>query len=508
MIPKRFLAVAVLLFARPALPVYAQDVPKAPPAASAGDHPGTDTEPAPPKMVFTYPCAFAFADGKPYEERVTDFECDYIHASVKGGKDYFNKLPTLAAQKAFLEDAIGRADDAHGEYIKKIGEILLKTDPAKVPKSLPAVERMKKIGALNVELSTGVFAAAKPFLWPARESESYVEKTAGSWPASWRPYIQPIYDRSRELSGMVQESEKKIIDQASARLDAKLAAAMKAGQLVKKAGEEPGALNQLFDGGGVAVAEAAAPAQAGAKGPPKSGADVVNAVPIRVSDLKAAPPPIPKDDDEREQRNYFARGPAAAAQRLKDDANIALWHAFGQTQTVGDPYGKADLAFHQKGESCAVASQAEAMKARGKDVKVEDLAKEGLEKGYFVEYANATGGREGGTPWGNLDSLLRDHGVAAQSVMKATPAQLEKAVRGSGDAIVAVYAKAFWADKDMPDGSTHAVYVTGMEVDKKTGAVRGYYFNDTGTGEAARFVSADEFLKSWTKRMVILDAKK
>lgn len=506
MIPKRFLAFAVLFLALTPL-AHAKDEP--PSLEGLELPPPSPIQLEPAKMVFTYPCTFAFADGKPYEERVTDFECDFIHASVKGGKDYFNKMPTLAAQKAFLEDVIGRADSAHGDYIREVGEILSKTDPAKVPKGLPAAERMKRIGALNVELSTGVFAAAKPFLWPARASESYVETTAGSWPASWRPYIQPIYDRAGELSGMVRESEMKVIDQASARLDAKLAAAMKAGQLVKKAGSEPGALNQLFDGGGVAVAEAVpAGGAAGPKAPVHAGADVEGAVPLRISDLKAAPPPIPKDEDEREQRNYFARGPAAAAQRLKDDANISLWHAFGQTETVGSPYHKAELAFHQKGESCAVAAQAQAMRARGKDVKVEDLAREGYEKGYFVEYANASGSRVGGTPWGNLDSLLKDHGVSSESLLKATPDQLQKAVRGSGDAIVAVYAKAFWSDPDMPDRSTHAVYVTGMEVDKKTGAVRGYYFNDTGTGEAARFVSAEVFNSSWTKRMVVLDAKK
>jgi hypothetical protein len=395
----------------------------------------------------------------------------------------------------------------------KVAALLLETDPDKVPKTvkvagktapMPAAERMTRIGAMNILLSTGVFAAAEPFLWPAREQESYVEKTAGSWPASWRPYIQPIYDRSAQLEGMVKEDERKIIDQASAALESKL---KKSGLALaaKRAGGEPSALNELFDGGARGIAAAAGPPD----GKVVDGARVVVGVPAApLSDLKSAAPPIPADEAERDQRNYFARGTAAAAKRLKDDAAITMWHAFGQTETIGDPYGKASLIIHQKGPSCAVASQFEAMRARGKDVKIEDLAREGLDKGYYVDYETASGNREGNTPWGHLDSLLNDHGVKSSSLVDATPQQLDQAVRRTGDAIVYVYVKDFWNDPAEPAHSSHAVYLTGEEVDK-SGKVRGYYVNDTGTGEAARFISADDFNKVWTKHLVTLqDAPK
>lgn len=512
MSPKRILAAVLCASVFAAGPGFTQvqggsvtgaPAPQAPPAAA-----GADAEPAPPKLVFTYPCAFAFADGKPYETRVMDWECDFIHASVKGGNKAFNELPTLAAQKAFLEDVIERADDAHNGYIKKIAELIKKTDPDQVPKTLPTAKRMERIAALNVQLSTGVFAAAKPFLWPERADQSYVEKTAGSWPPSWKPYIQPIYDRSGQLSGLVFESEMKIIDKAAADMDRKIAAATAAAAKVK--GPAGGvALNQMFDAetarAALAVpvpAPAPAPGPDGAPAAPPVKAQVGQPLPP-VSDLKAAPPPIPQDQDERTQRNYFSRGTEAALQRLKDDGQIAVWHVLGQSVTVGDPHGKSGLNFHQEGESCDVSAQAQALRARGQTVDIEALAKEGVAKGYYVDYALSSGRREGGTPWDHLDSLLKDHGVASTSVKHATPEQLDRAIRSSGDAIVIVRVKTFWKDPEMPEGASHAVYVTGMEVGRD-GKALGYYVNDTGTGEAARFVPAPVFQKSWMNRFVSL----
>ncbi|MDE2143491.1 MAG: hypothetical protein KGJ84_13880, partial [Elusimicrobia bacterium] len=365
-------------------------------------------------------------------------------------------------------------------------------------------ERMKKIGELNVLLSTGVFAAAHPFLWPPREEQSYVEKTAGSWPESWRPYLQPIYDRSGQLSGMVQADEIAIIDKASAAMDRKLTVlAKKQGGLKGGLGridKDPSALDRAFDGGGEhIIEEIPEPGPKGAAG--RVGVTVGKPV-VPVTDLQVAvPPSIPTDPKARDQRNYFARGPEAAALRLKDDAMVTLWHATGQTVTLGDPKARAGLIFHQEGPSCAVATQYEAMKARGQDVKIADLAKEGRDKGYYLDYALTSGSRVGGTPWGNLDSLLNDHGVKAVAIDEATPKQLDTAVARTGDAIVYVYVKKFWNDPNVGDRDTHAIYVTGAEVDKG-GHVRGYYVNDTGTGEAARFISAVEFNKVWTKNLV------
>lgn len=474
---------------------------------NGGANPGPDIDPGPIKLTFTYPCTFAYADGKPYENRVMDYECDYMHASLKNADKSFDRLPTLAAQKAFLGSVIETADAAHNTYIQNVAAAIEKTDPSKLPKTLTQTQRLARIAASNVELNTAVFAAAEPFLWPPREGETYVQKTAGSWPRSWDPYIQPLYERAGQLQDLVRESEMHLIDKASADLEKSLRA--KALTKAIERAKAPGgaaALDGVFDGGAGRGNLADGPlGWNGAAGTIRANnrASVVNAMPIPISDLKSLPPPIPKSESAREQRNYFARGVTAGMARLKDDARIGTWHAFGLTTTIGDPSGKASLIFSQEGPSCAVASQAEALNARGDKVPVDQLAREGYDKGYFVDYETASGGRDGGTPWQSVNSLLKDHGVKTENVSNATSHDLDQALRRSPehDAIVYVKVKMFWNDPNVPEGATHAVYMTGEEVEPN-GTVRGYYINDTGQGEAARFVSAADFDKVWLKQMV------
>jgi hypothetical protein len=83
---------------------------------------------------------------------------------------------------------------------------------------------------------------------------------------------------------------------------------------------------------------------------------------------------------------------------------------------------------------------------------------------------------------------------------------LKKAVSERGEAIVAVKTREFWNDNSFPESAYHAIYITGAEVDL-IGRVRGYFVNDTGRGEAARYVPAEEFEKSWDGLLVTIDGK-
>ena len=103
-------------------------------------------QPKPIVLYFTYPCTFAYTDGAPYETRIMDWQCDYIHASVYGGNRTFNSMPTLASQRAFLEQIIPIADAAHNKYIASVSEILKNSDPAQISDALTPPQRLEGLG--------------------------------------------------------------------------------------------------------------------------------------------------------------------------------------------------------------------------------------------------------------------------------------------------------------------------------------------------------------------------
>jgi len=339
------------------------------------------------RLSFHYPCTFVYEDGKPYEERVMDFQCDYMHASIKNADESFNALPTPEAQKAFLRSASRDADAAHIVYIKDIAALIKETDPATIPKGLTRVGRMERLESFVQYVSTKSLEISGPFLWPPRQMETYLEKTSGPWPSSWSPYLQPIYAHVAGLVALIRAEQKAMIDKTSAELDKKMLriSGQDVSEVTNRTGVDVAALEKLFDGSrarGVVVE-----AGGGAKRARAGGGAARSSVPV-ASDLQVAQPPdIPHSEAERSQRNYFARGVRAGLQRLKDDAAVAIRREAGETRTRGNPYGRASLIILQKGPSCSVAAQYEALRARRKEVEIEPLVKEGHDKGYYASAA-------------------------------------------------------------------------------------------------------------------------
>ena len=457
-----------------------------------------DSKPVSSKLVFTYPCRFAYADGKSYEGQVLDYQCDYMHATIaprQGADDFFNKLPSLAAQRTFLENAIGHADAAHDKYIMDVATLLKETgqDGATIlNQGLPRAKKLDKLVKLQDKLWTQAVEISKPFLWPPREQPSYVQPTAGFWPPTWMPYLQPVFDHWKsKLEGNIQAGQKTLIDEAQARAEA----------LEKTIPLCPdvGIFNQFYDGVqfppmvNAIVAEVIGPRVPLTVSPG-------GAVPI--SDLKTAEPPIPKDNNKRSERNYFSRSITEGVKRLEDDLTIRAWQTLGITHTVGKPYGKLRHIVEQKGLSCSIWAQAWALLARDHRVDIKDLAEEAYLKGYYVEYKTVGDEQAGGTPFVHLNSLLKDHNVPNTLILgNAEQKDLDASLRATGDAIVTVTAKLFWNDSSLSDAESHAVYITGGEMDNK-GKFWGYYVNDTGYGEAGRFVSAELFLRAWEHNLV------
>jgi hypothetical protein len=186
----------------------------------------------------------------------------------------------------------------------------------------------------------------------------------------------------------------------------------------------------------------------------------------------------------------------------KETERIAALRDAGKTSTIGDPGGRAQYVFRQTGGTCALASQAQ-IYAESHGIKPTRAAMRQIEDEFFAK-ASATkqfngnsadpkqrwdGGGTNAEHLGNmLDTPLKKHYLAKDEELLA-------AVSRGKMVMISANTGLLWNDQRHMSGG-HIVVITGAEVDQ-AGALLGYYINDTGTGEAARFVSAKQFMPAW-----------
>jgi len=458
------------------------------------------------KLVFTYPCAFAYADGKLYEAKVARHVCDYMHASLQDAARTFNSLPTLAAQKEMLQSVTRVADADYAQYMKGKAALLAETDPALISNRLPPMKAMLDIESLRRLIESQGVQISTPFLWPAPPAymqKSYLDPEAGKFKESWNPYVGDFVRRDETLVAKSREFESELIRRTDKAAEGRLRASL----LAKAVNEglspraAAAALTHLFDGSGGAAQASSAGADPVAA--PSGLARWTAPFKGRLGLPASLPPPVPNDGVQDAKRGYFARGSEAGLKRIDDDAKIAVWHALGWSQTLGDPAAAVPYIIVQKGPTCAIGAQYEALRARGVSIGIKPLVQEALDKGYYAEYGLASGFRAGGTFIADSNALLRDHQVPSRLIMKATPRDIEISIAEGQGALAVVREREFWSEPYQPESAAHTIYVSGAEIDPQ-GRVLGYYVNDTGTGEAMRYVSASDFKKAWTGILVSL----
>ncbi len=186
----------------------------------------------------------------------------------------------------------------------------------------------------------------------------------------------------------------------------------------------------------------------------------------------------------------------------EETKKIAKLRAAGKTATIGDPGGRAQYVFPQTGGTCALAAQAQ-IYAEAHGIKPTRAAMEQIEAEFFVK-ASVTKQFNGNSDdpnqrWNGDGTNVENIGNMLDTPIKkhylAKDEELFAAVSRGKMVMIVANAGLLWNDKRrMSKG--HAVVVTGAEVDS-AGALLGYYINDTGTNEAARFVSAKQFLPAW-----------
>ncbi len=173
---------------------------------------------------------------------------------------------------------------------------------------------------------------------------------------------------------------------------------------------------------------------------------------------------------------------------------------------IGDPEGcrrfthkQGDNPYGMKG-TCGIVSCEDVLRRFGINVT------EGTLAGYALRHdlCTVTPGRpelSGGTSAKDQERILRDHGVPARAVSGGTLERLAEQV-GTGHGVIAeVNAGVLWNNvRHLGDGSSnHAITVTGVARDPASGKVLGFYINDSGRGDAGRFVDAAVMQQAWVK---------
>jgi len=172
----------------------------------------------------------------------------------------------------------------------------------------------------------------------------------------------------------------------------------------------------------------------------------------------------------------------------------------------GDVSQFADLN-HQQGENvygyqedCGLVSVQDVLGQFGQSVTESDVVEHAITHGECVTDASGGPANDGGTSPQSQAQILNDYGVPAHQESGQSLEDLSSQVEQGHGVIASVNAGYLWDDKTyIGNGhdNNHAVTVTGVARDPLTGAVQGFFINDSGDGHSGQFVSAATMEKAW-----------
>jgi hypothetical protein len=171
---------------------------------------------------------------------------------------------------------------------------------------------------------------------------------------------------------------------------------------------------------------------------------------------------------------------------------------------VGDVPG--DAAFnHRQGDNpehwagdCGLVSVQDVLQQFGLHLTEADVVAHAL--AHAECQANpAAADQSGGTRPSQDAQILADYGIPARVLSGLTMTQLAEQVEQGRGVIIGVNCGVLWqVPEDVGDGSVnHAVTVTGVALDPRTGSIQGFYLNDSGNGKSAEFVGAVLMRVAW-----------
>lgn len=488
-----------------------------------------------------YVCDYIGVDGEDYSAAIEAEQQGMDKDSLKRLGVKINDEPRPASQNvrefnksAFSdqEDVLRFSRQAYADYRSALSKFLKRTNPRWIQNhplkvQLAMVSRDIAFYYLEIHLTH----VLRPFLGKEIVAKYFSNAKEGvrqnTW--HWKPYLKPIQNRETELQKIRNQATQTYLRQ-------------KRSEIAKELGTKYGAkFDANYDASEAAV---------DLRYPKKELNPLIlkqtSHIVIKASLVTVKTPPspafLPNNIDEIGKRNYFRRtfsfdlkDPkhktvntgvlSMGLDRISKEAKVAIWHALGLTQTVGNPEQKVPLVFEQYNGTCGIAALTQYMRAHGQKVTVQELSRLSRDRGLSY-FGGDNPSAWGGTPQENTGRAAKFYGDSVNGSFwmqflqgskngKPNPdpyydpylrrfqsgdqKRLENAIRSHQGAIVTVSSNILWgaAGYPGPAGPDHDVYVTGEEVNKATHKIIGYYINDSGTGEGGRFVDAKTFLRAW-----------
>jgi hypothetical protein len=171
---------------------------------------------------------------------------------------------------------------------------------------------------------------------------------------------------------------------------------------------------------------------------------------------------------------------------------------------IGDVPGLASFN-HRQGDNpqhlqadCGLVSVEDVLRQFGTQVSEGDVVTHALQRGECTVVPEAAG-QSGGTAPSQDARILMDYGVPSRVESGQTLAHLATQVEHGQGVIIGLNCGILWqVPDDVGVGAVnHAVTVTGVARDPRTGKIQGFYINDSGNGKSGEFVSAVVMRVAW-----------
>jgi hypothetical protein len=175
----------------------------------------------------------------------------------------------------------------------------------------------------------------------------------------------------------------------------------------------------------------------------------------------------------------------------------------GEAVVIGDVHGHAGYNHHQGENSlgylgdCGLVSCGDVLNQFGVEVSEDDVVRHAAAVGECATDGDPADA--GGTTFGDQVQVLADYGIPAHTEQDDSLEDLAGEVEQGHGVIVAANSGVLWDDPNNYENgqANHAVTVTGVARDPNTGQLAGFYVNDSGTGQSARFVDTDTMTAAW-----------